>query len=215
MNLGSFFSSHNIRGVILDIDDTLYLERDYVRSGFAAVGASVGLPAFGDDCWQYFLDGGRGHTFDVVRARYPQLGLPTQALVELYRCHRPSIALCPDAAEFLDALWPYRVAFLTDGPLASQRAKCLALRLLSYVDFPLYTAEIGAPKPSPTGFVLASFGLGLEPASCAYIADNPAKDFAAPHALGMKTVRIRRRLSLHASVDSGPDVDLEVTELLL
>ena len=30
-----------IRGVVFDLDDTLYDERDYVRSGFAAVGRSA------------------------------------------------------------------------------------------------------------------------------------------------------------------------------
>jgi putative hydrolase of the HAD superfamily len=46
-----------------------------------------------------------------------------------------------------------------------------------------------------------------------YVADNPAKDFVAPRALGWATVRVRRAGSLHQRVESGPDVDREVTDL--
>lgn len=213
MGLESYFVRHGIRGVILDIDDTLYLERDYVKSGFDAVGQALGVPSFGADCWQCFLDGVRGNTFDLVRAKYPEIRVNTKDLVNVYRSHWPNIALCEDAAVFLRSLHDYRVAFLTDGPLASQRAKSDALGLLPWVDFPLYTAEIGAPKPALRGYLLAAFGLCLEPEECVYIADNPAKDFIAPHALGMRTIRVRRPGSLHESVQSTQDVDLEVTGL--
>jgi hypothetical protein len=45
------------------------------------------------------------------------------------------------------------------------------------------------------------------------VADNPAKDFVAPHRLGWRTVRVRRPDSLHADVPSGADVDAEIASL--
>ena len=49
--------------VVFDIDDTLYLERDYVGSGFAAVGAwieaNLGFRSFSDRCWIAFRSGRR------------------------------------------------------------------------------------------------------------------------------------------------------------
>ena len=45
------------------------------------------------------------------------------------------------------------------------------------------------------------------------MADNPAKDFVAPHRLGWRTVRVRRAGGLHADVSSGDDVDVEISGL--
>ena len=46
-----------IKGVIFDLDDTLYSEKDYVRSGYKAVAGYLGNANYADRLWQYFLDG--------------------------------------------------------------------------------------------------------------------------------------------------------------
>ena len=60
------------RLVVLDIDDTLYLERDYVRSGFAAVGAwaqdELGVDGLGDRAWAAVEAGTRRTIFDEALA---------------------------------------------------------------------------------------------------------------------------------------------------
>ncbi|MEL7208731.1 MAG: hypothetical protein AAGK32_10970, partial [Actinomycetota bacterium] len=47
--------------MVFDIDDTLYLERDYVRSGFNAVGEHVesqfGTAGVGRRAWELFIEG--------------------------------------------------------------------------------------------------------------------------------------------------------------
>ena len=57
-----------IRCVVFDLDDTLYLERDYVRSGFFAVGRYLeerhDLQGFESAAWQEFEAGRRGDIFD-------------------------------------------------------------------------------------------------------------------------------------------------------
>jgi len=53
--------------VVFDLDDTLYLERDYVRSGFRAVDAwlaSRGILGFFGEAWANFENGLRGKAFD-------------------------------------------------------------------------------------------------------------------------------------------------------
>ena len=202
-----------IQGIILDIDDTLYLERDYVKSGFMAVGKAISRPEFGQKCWQLFLDGVRNCTFDLAKNDFPELDIPTKKLVDIYRKHRPDIHFCEDAVNFIQSLHLYRTAFITDGPSDSQHAKCQSLGLLPWIDFPLYTSELGIPKPALAPFQLTAKFFDLPYEKCIYIADNPQKDFIAPHALGMKTVRIRRPQSLHYEVLSGNDVDLEITDL--
>ena len=102
--------------VVFDIDDTLYLERDYVRSGFQAVDGwcreHLGRPGFGASAWEAFQQGARATSSTASCA----WGLPVEPstrrpTVDVYRGHDPQIALPPDAAECLVRLavassWP-------------------------------------------------------------------------------------------------------------
>ncbi len=211
------------RLVVLDIDDTLYLERDYVRSGFDAVGAwarvELGVDDLGERAWAAFEAGVRRTIFDDALAAAgvePTADLVPR-LVEVYRAHAPAIEMLPDARAWLDALAPgdVAVAVVTDGPLASQQAKAEALALTRWADLVVFTETLGAGhgKPHPAAFEHLERELGLRGAQCAYVADNPAKDFVAPRSLGWRTVRVRRPGGLHAEVPSGDDVDAEITSL--
>ena len=207
------------RLVVLDIDDTLYLERDYVRSGFAAVGAwardELGIDDLGDRAWAAFETGVRRTIFDEALA-----GTGVEVtddlvprLVEVYRSHAPTIELLTDARDWLDGLAPHvALAVVTDGPLASQQAKAEALFLSRWADLIVFTETLGSGrgKPHPAAFEQLEREVGLAGDRCAYVADNPAKDFVAPHRLGWRTVRVRRAGGLHADQPSGEDVDVEI-----
>ena len=97
----------------------------------------------------------------------------------------------------------------------SQRAKAEALGLDRWIETMVFTAELGPEfgKPHPRAFELVQERTGVPGSRCIYVADNPAKDFDAPHALGWRTVRIRRPAALHSEVESNERVDLEVTDL--
>jgi len=207
-----------IQCAVFDIDDTLYLERDYVHSGFKAVGAWAesewGVVGFAAAAWALFLSGRRGNVFDLTLAALGRSDLEAQvtAMVACYREHTPDITLLPDAAETLEWLRPHvPLAAITDGPAASQQRKAHALGLVGPLDPIVCTAELGPghSKPSPVAFVLVQDALAASGSQCLYVADNPAKDFAGPKALGWLTVRVRREGSLHESVRSGDDVDHE------
>jgi hypothetical protein len=71
----------------------------------------------------------------------------------------------------------------------------------------------GREKPHPAAFEQLEREVGLRGDRCAYVADNPAKDFVTPHRLGWRTVRVRRADSLYANVRSGGDIDAEITSL--
>ena len=209
--------------LVLDVDDTLYLERDYVHSGFLSVGESVhaelGLSGFGERAWEEFQAGRRGDIFDRCLISFDVEPEPSviRRLVEVYRDHEPTIGLLADAAVFIgDArATGCPLAVITDGPVQSQRAKVHALGLSQIAAPVVLTSELGpdAGKPSPVAFRLVQRELGIEAERLVYVADNPAKDFAAPAELGWRTVRVRRHLSLHVDVPSGPDVELEVEDL--
>ncbi len=210
------------RLVVLDIDDTLYLERDYVRSGFDAVGAwardELGVDDLGERAWAAFEAGVRRTIFDDALAGAGVEVTPdlVPRLVDVYRMHAPAIELLGDAQAWLDALAPHvAVAVVTDGPLASQQAKAEALVLTRWADLVVFTETLGPGrgKPHPAAFEHLERELGVTGEQCAYVADNPAKDFVAPHRLGWRTVRVRRAGGLHAEAPSGDDVDAEITTL--
>jgi putative hydrolase of the HAD superfamily len=212
----------SVRGVVFDIDDTLYLERDYVRSGFRVVGAWVrehlAIDDFEERCRIAFERGARRAVFDgCLRSAGcdPEPAL-VATLVSLYRGHRPAIALLPDALDCLARLHGHLfLGAITDGPIASQRAKAVALRLERWLDPLVFTAELGEGngKPSPAAFRSIESSWGLRGAECAYVADNPAKDFGGPASIGWRTVRIRRAGGLHRDEQGGADVELEIESL--
>src|SRR5439155_18495418 len=110
------------------------------------------------------------------------------------------------------------VSILTDGPLASQRAKCRRLGVEEFCKFVVYTDEWGPQcyKPHPRGFeFLAAQMTGGGDFAFVYVGDNPTKDFGAPIALGWDTIRVRRVGGLHFHEDSLPDAHprVELTDL--
>jgi putative hydrolase of the HAD superfamily len=211
----------NSIALILDVDDTLYLERDYVHSGFIAVGqhlARLGIEGFAETAWRLFVSGARGDTFDRALR---MLGEPSNAtrmeeLVHVYRTHRPHIVLLPDAATVINACQQegFRVGIVTDGPPASQRRKLVALGIDDRTDASVVTAEFGPSwhKPSSLPFqrIEELLGSGHD---FIYVADNPQKDFQGPISLGWRTFRVRRPGSLHEALSSKPDVDAEAPDL--
>ena len=208
--------------VVFDVDDTLFLEREYVRSGFNSVGEwvrdNLGYSGFAEEAWALFGAGRRGHIFDeVLEAR--GLGADVEVIgrmVQIYRLHRPAITLLDDARRCLETLvGKVPIAVVTDGPSASQRAKVGALGLARWTDVIVYTDELGAGlgKPHTAGFELVEAMSGRRSDQCVYVADNPLKDFGGPARLGWRTVRLRRSGSLHERVDSRQDVEFEWTDL--
>jgi putative hydrolase of the HAD superfamily len=202
--------------VVFDLDDTLYLERDFVRSGFAAVdawlGAHHGVNEFQAHAWELFLAGRRGDVFDQT---LPMIGVEPRPelirrLIEVYREHTPQIRLEPAAPDLLAALdGRCRLALLTDGYHDTQRRKIAALGLDAWCDPVVCTDRWGRAhwKPSPRGFLHIQEALEAAPERCIYVADNPAKDFRAPKALGWRTLRVRHPQGEHARGDAASPRD--------
>ena len=204
--------------VVFDVDDTLYLERDYVKSGFRAVGdwltSARGVDGFSDVAWQVFLEGVRGKIFNQALER---LGVADdletiRTLIEVYRHHTPDITLLPDAhAAITQAHARGKVAVITDGPVASQERKVKALGLERWASPIICTWRAGRAfgKPHVRAFQEVEAATGARGDALVYVADNPTKDFVGPKALGWRTLRIRRPGGLNTDIPSGDDVDVE------
>jgi len=214
-----------IEGIVLDLDDTLYLERDFVRSGFRRVAEFVERVGVIDadtafaHLWEGFGGGRRGDAFDSLSSRYSLDGRTSVTeLVGLYRSHRPDIRILEPQA--LDALARSGIplAMISDGQLATQSAKIDALDVRDLFSVVVLTGEWGHDfwKPHPRAFEVVETELGLGGGQLAYVADNPMKDFIAPNRRGWLSVRLRTSGQLHyhlEAVDDSAAPSLEVPSL--
>jgi putative hydrolase of the HAD superfamily len=210
--------------VIFDLDDTLTLEREYAFSGFAAVAAAftkqLGPPHKAAARMRILFD--TEHRRRVFNQMLAERGLPAhdplvQRMIGTYRTHRPTIALLPDAERALHRLRDrHRLGLITDGPAVMQFAKVDVLGLAGLIDTIILTAELGPGfgKPHPRAFEMIAGQLGVAAECCVYVADNAAKDFVAPNALGWKTVQVIRPDGIYAdrpAVDGGMPQSLIAT----
>ncbi len=211
--------------VVFDLDDTLYPEREFVRSGFRAVSeAFVGVLGAAATAYArmnaLFDSPHRSRVFnELLRERgVADPARLVAAMIECYRSHVPSIALHPDADRALTRLkGRFGLGLVSDGPLSAQRGKIAALGLGDRLDAIVLTAELGDGfgKPHPRAFEEIARRLGVEPRRCAYVADNPAKDFVAPNQLGWRSIRVRRPDGVYANLAAPPGGEASVTIMTL
>lgn len=179
----------NVKGVIFDLDDTLYAEKEYVKSGYRAVSEYLG-GGYEDKLWEYFLCGK-----PAIDMLLKDLGREHEKAdaVRIYRSHEPDIHLYSGAREMLEALRArgIKIGIITDGRSEGQRAKIRALGLENLADDIVITDELGGVqfrKPCDVAFRILQTRWRLNFCDMAYVADNPAKDFQAPQQLGMGCV---------------------------
>lgn len=94
-------------GYIFDLDDTLYCEHDYVKSGFWVVANELANYRSDMDIsgiYQMLIAewkrNGRGRVFDEV-CRQLNIDIDVSHLVRLYRRHTPNISLYDDAQKLI------------------------------------------------------------------------------------------------------------------
>ena len=182
----------NIEAVIFDLDDTLFPEKDYVRSGYRAVAAA--FPQ---------IENMEGKLWDAFQRKLPAIdavleeeGLATTEnktlALQTYRTHQPALRLRIEVAALLTELKKIKkLGLLTDGRPEGQWAKIRALDLEPYFDKIIVTDELGGPafrKPNETAFRLMQKALDVPFEKMVYIGDNMKKDFIAPEKLGMQTI---------------------------
>jgi putative hydrolase of the HAD superfamily len=202
--------------VAFDLDDTLYPEETFVRSGFRAVARALherwGVDedeAFGV-MWDSLRHRGRGSQFDdVVQA----LGVrqSVRELIAVYRHHRPAIALPEESRQVLERLAPRPLYVVTDGHKVVQQNKLDALGLPAYLRHAYVTHRYGIAnrKPSVHVFELIMRRERCSPSDLVYVGDDPSKDFRNLRPLGVHTIRVRT--GRHAAAEVPPDEDAERT----
>ncbi len=192
--------SPSVHAVVFDIDDTLYPERQYIRSGYAAVAEHLRrkrttAERYEDWLWNRFLTDKAAGAFDALNEHFG-LALDSAGIAELietYRGHRPAIAPYEGMRDLLRQLrTKYRLGIISDGFLPAQKLKLDALGLADLFEAVVFTEELGRPawKPAPDAFELLARKMSLPHIAFAYVADNPGKDFIAPNRLGWATIQL-------------------------
>ena len=174
---------------VFDLDDTLYPEIDYVRSGASFVVGRLGeLGLVDGSAWSFVEKHLSDDWIGILRETY-RLPCSKESLLWIYRNHEPRIALPPNSRDVLCELASrgHSIIILTDGRSISQRLKLNSLGLQSF--WALISEEYKSEKPSPLRFeaVMARY----PDEQYIYVGDNPEKDFVAANELGWESVGIK------------------------
>ena len=186
----SRFNTQPIKGVIFDLDDTLYSEKDYVRSGYKKIAEYLNDDSAYEKLWEYFLEG--KPAIDEYLSEIGKLELKNECL-EIYRNQMPDITLYDGVVELIEKLKSkgVKVGIITDGRVEGQKNKLKALGLDKIVEDIIITDELGGVqfrKPNDIAFRIMQCRWKLNFEEIVYIGDNPRKDFKAPQKLGMRSI---------------------------
>lgn len=210
----------DIRCIVVDLDDTLFLETEYVRSGFNAVSQVVhdrhGIEGFGVRCWELFSSGVRGNVFQLAAESHGWSANESsiRSLVNVYRDHEPNISLTVDRRHCLRTLAEnFRLAVLTGGDPVAQRRKAAAVDVEEWATTVVFAGERGShfDKPHRWAWLELQHRMEVSGANVVYVADNPLKDLPASIDLGWGFVRVRMADSLHVA-EPTPEGIAEITD---
>lgn len=179
--------------VIFDLDDLLYKEFDFMRSGFWAIAriCSEQEPKklFRLMMVQYFSGNA---VLNWLSNEYlaSASGHTLSSLLTIYRTHKPDISLSAEVVEVLSLLKKNgnRIGLITDGRSITQRNKIEALKLSRWISDFTISEELGFEKPSEKPFLY--FMKKFDSLNFVYLADNYNKDFIAPNQLGWRTIAL-------------------------
>lgn len=178
--------------VLFDLDDTLYLEREFwAMSSRNAIKKTSGLFGLTDnDLSEFFTS--ISPEISWIESFINCFDLPNSVgseLLWLYRSYSPPhLELMEGAREAVDlaaslGAW----GIITNGRSLCQRSKLKALKLRPNVT--LVSSELGYEKPDKKIFLEAQELTGAE--KIIYVGDNPFIDFYAPRELGWETIRLK------------------------
>lgn len=214
-----------IKVLVFDLDDTLFSEHDFVRSGFQAVAnwleKKYSITNFFAVAWELFEQGKRGNIFNLA---LEEMGVKYEPeiiaeLLQVYREHFPKIVLHNDAKTAISYFQSKKnLGIITDGYLRVQQNKVQALGIKTDFDWIIYTDFYGRDcwKPSPIPYLKAMEWSQATGSECVYVGDNPNKDFVTAKQLNWLTIQICREFGEYTNVitSSKYEADLRIESLI-
>lgn len=190
--------------ILFDLDDTLYSEKDYVKSGFRQVAT-----LFPDDVdaekklWQYFSNKKPAIDSLLLEKQIVNAAFKEKCL-QAYRLQVPQLSLYSGVRKMLQRLrWQHKkLGLITDGRPEGQQAKIKALGIREAFDKIIITDALGGAffrKPNPKAFEIMAEYFDVPFKNMCYVGDNIAKDFDAPEKLGMYSIWFRNSDGIYIS----------------
>lgn len=185
-----------LKAVIFDLDDTLYSEKEYVRSGYQKIAEVIPeVDNAAEKLWNLFEEK-RPAIDELLKMENIQSEEVKQKCLFTYRYQTPDIHLYEGVRDMLREFRKkgLKLGIITDGRSEGQRAKLQALDLESEVDYIIVTDELGGAeyrKPNPVSFELMKEKMGVAYSEMCYVGDNLKKDFISPEKLGMRSIRFK------------------------
>lgn len=208
--------------LVFDLDDTLYDELTYVKSGFMAVAEYLSKKYSVPEETAYNImtkkleQYGRGQIFDYA---LKELGFYSKSNVKrcisVYRSHKPNISLFKEAQDCLMRFQGYPIYIVTDGNKLVQKNKLIALGVYNKVKhcFITHCYGIKNAKPSPYCFFKICSKEKVSPNKVFYIGDNPNKDFVGIKPWGFRTIRVLTGQYKNINVPSEFEAENKISSL--
>lgn len=190
-----------VKVIVFDLDDTLFSEVEYVKSGFMAVAKyfedkfSLDSNLLYDFMLKELETNGRGKIFDNMLKTFDIYSKKNvEKAILLYRTHKPNIVLPKESLDILNYFNSKNIPIyiVTDGNKIVQNNKIEALELRGDIkkDFITHRYGLKHSKPSTYCFLKIAQNENVEFKDIVYIGDNPNKDFVNIKKIGFRTIRI-------------------------
>ena len=191
-----------LNAVVFDMDDTLYGEKEYVRSGYRQIAEILPQVQNAEEKLWKFFEAKKPAIDELLRTEGIDSEEIKQECVRTYRFQKPEIHLYEGVKVMIQELKRkgIKIGLITDGRPEGQRAKIEALRLEELVDEIIVTDEFGGAefrKPNPLAFETMKERLDVSYSEMCYVGDNINKDFIAPQKLGIRAIWFKNQDGLY------------------
>lgn len=175
------------KALVLDLDDTLYAEFDYLKSAYRFIAQQLTdrPQTLFEKMLQQYQQG--LNVFEELTKHYM---VEMETLLNWYRFHEPDIQLFSGVRSSLERFKDtYRYAIITDGRSETQRNKLTALGLNNWLETVVISEEMGTQKPHILNYRKVMQDLDCD--EYIYIGDNLKKDFVTANQLGWMTICLK------------------------
>ena len=210
--------------LIFDLDDTLYDEMSYVKSGFNAVAFHLSYlfkikkKTIYNKLLKVLKENGRGKVFNIICSYYKfKKKNLVKDLINIYRSHKPLIKVKQEATKMLEYYSGYNKYIITDGNYLVQKKKVKFLRLSNYFKKIFYTNFYGVKYNKPSLFCFNKIKKleNCDWSDLVYVGDNPYKDFINCNKKKILTVRLMQGQYKSLKVKKSYEAKFKINNLLL
>ncbi|OGF30834.1 hypothetical protein A3H09_00805 [Candidatus Falkowbacteria bacterium RIFCSPLOWO2_12_FULL_45_13] len=213
----------SIKLVLFDLDDTLYDEADFVKSGLGAVAEYLAVSHGLDQSAAYkamikhFKKQGRGKIFNQTLSEFKinPTAVLIKKLVSLYRRHRPEIKVYQGVRPLLERLKSsgLKLALVTDTNWRVQARKLNALGIAKYFDRIIFTDKLNLKKPDLKIYRQIFKKFMVRPLEVLCVGDDPTCDFIGARTAGCQTIRIRQGRLMDLRLGPAREADYAVKSI--